>query len=283
MVRQLFIDRGGGEPPNDADILRVDDNLLSGRSHFQEVFGNITSLEEDLLIIAAAIFAADRATLRGPHEDICRQIQLTVPVVNFARLFPLTSLLERILYKLSNDGWTFELQQAEGPLERWAEQPQNDGRTLLFSGGLDSFSAAVEYGEDNSSLQLVSHRTHNTVTSKAQDNLLEILKNADYELPHISFLVSSRTGGPSNLIHDQENSQRTRSFLFLVLGALVARRRGHRQIIFLAENGQLAINLPLSVGRVGANSTHTAHPEVLLLVQKFLREALGISFAPLRG
>ena len=55
-----------------------------------------------------------------------------------------------------------------------------------------------------------------------------------------------------------ENSQRTRSFLFLVLGALAARRAGHIEIVYLAENGQMAIHLPLTQGRIGAFSTHTA-------------------------
>jgi hypothetical protein len=43
----------------------------------------------------------------------------------------------------------------------------------------------------------------------------------------------------------------------------------------LAENGQMAVHLPLSHGRIGAFSTHTAHPDVLAKMEVFLNKALG--------
>src|SRR5262249_49846544 len=55
---------------------------------------------------------------------------------------------------------------------------------------------------------------------------------------------------------------------------LVARRTGRREILYMAENGQMAIHLPLTEARLGAFSTHTAHPEVLLAMQRFLCTAL---------
>ena len=64
----------------------------------------------------------------------------------------------------------------------------------------------------------------------------------------------------------------------MVLGALVARRLGHRKVLMIAENGQLAIHLPLNNARVGAFSTHTAHPDVLALMQRILRTALSVNF-----
>jgi hypothetical protein len=88
--------------------------------------------------------------------------------------------------------------------------------------------------------------------------------------------VSSKDGGPSDLQHDLENSQRTRSFVFLTLGALVAKRTGNHEIVFIAENGQMAIHLPLTQGRIGALSTHTAHPDVLVAMQDYLSAALSL-------
>lgn len=67
--------------------------------------------------------------------------------------------------------------------------------------------------------------------------------------------------------------------MFLVLAGLVARRTGGFEIMYLAENGQMAIHLPLTVARVGAFSTHTAHPTVVVEMERFLREALQ---APVR-
>ena len=54
-------------------------------------------------------------------------------------------------------------------------------------------------------------------------------------MTHRQFFVSSRSG--QDLTHDEENSQRTRSFLFLVLGSIAARRTGQHTLLYLAENG----------------------------------------------
>lgn len=250
-------------------------NLSTGETDFRRSFGVCDSIEMDLLLLASSIFAADRATPRGEREDICRHLRISVPVVNLARLFPMVGTIEEILYLLSNDIWEIELRQEQGVpvLGDSSARTGSGSRTLLFSGGLDSLAAAVEFGKGVEPLLLVSHNTHNTVTNKAQKDLMSILVNANFSVAHWQFFVSSRSReGLAD--HDEENSQRVRSFLFLVLGSLVARRRGSSEILFLAENGQLAIHLPLTQGRVGAFSTHTAHPDVLVLMQEILRKAL---------
>jgi 7-cyano-7-deazaguanine synthase in queuosine biosynthesis len=145
---------------------------------------------------------------------------------------------------------------------------------LLFSGGLDSLAAAVEFGSGPTPLELVSHVTRNTATKSTQTRLAALLKKHHFEVRHNQFFVSSRDGPPGTVPHDSESSQRTRSFLFMTLGAVMARRRGYREVLFLAENGQMAIHLPLTQGRVGAFSTHTAHPDVLVGMQSFLSTAL---------
>jgi hypothetical protein len=47
-----------------------------------------------------------------------------------------------------------------------------------------------------------------------------------------------------------------------------------RDIVVIAENGQMAIHLPLTAGRISAFSTHTAHPEFVetmaILMSKLL-------------
>jgi hypothetical protein len=58
--------------------------------------------------------------------------------------------------------------------------------------------------------------------------------------------------------------------MFLVIGALAARRTGHHEVLLFAENGQMAIHLPLTAARLGAFSTHTAHPEVVHEMERLL-------------
>jgi len=65
---------------------------------------------------------------------------------------------------------------------------------------------------------------------------------------------------------EREETQRTRSLIFLALAVLTARRCGFHQVVVIAENGQLAIHLPLTAARISAFSTHTANPEYVDLI-----------------
>ena len=57
--------------PKGATVLEEGSTLLTGVADFQDSFGSApTTLEADLLRLAAAIFAADRASARGEREDI---------------------------------------------------------------------------------------------------------------------------------------------------------------------------------------------------------------------
>lgn len=269
----------GGAPAAAGRILQIGSNLKNGEGDFRRDFGGITTLELDLLNLAAGVFAADRGTARGEREDYSRELELTVPVVNVARLLPLLPQIESILRLLSDDAWTLQLRQAAGEAEDQFLLTDPQSRTLLFSGGLDSFAAAIEFGAGANPLQLVSHRTRNQVTDTAQRQLVQQLAGGGYNVQHHQYFVSSTDGGPTPFDHDAENSQRSRSFMFLVLGALVARRTGAFEIMYLAENGQMAIHLPLTTARIGAFSTHTAHPSVVVAMERFLRAALE---APIR-
>ena len=273
-----FVRRGDNGDGNCDRVFEVGNNLFTGETDFKEAFGPLTSLEADLLLISASVFAADRATARGEREDITREIELLIPVVNSGRLSPLTKQIEEILRNLSHDTWIIKLRQVSGNPEEDVQCGEERGLTLLFSGGLDSLAAAIEFGKQEKTLQLVSHITRNPTTNQAQRKLAACLKDHGLDLPHHQFYVSSQSSGPSQFKHDIENSQRTRSFLFLILGALVARRAGHIEVVYLAENGQMAIHLPLTQGRIGAFSTHTAHPDILVGMKAFLSEALNRSF-----
>ena len=275
MTAQFFVRRGRrDDAPSGYQVVEASSMLSTGESDFREAFGAITTLESDLLLLAASVFAADRASQRGEREDFYRTIHVSVPITNISRLLPLRGAIETVLRKLSDDGWTIELRPHEGAGERRRRMPKSRGRTLLFSGGLDSLAAAVEFSSSGK-LQLVSHRTHNNVVTNAQRQLAEQLVGLGRDVTHHQFFVSSRSGGPSELRHADESSQRTRSFVFLVLGALAARRAHYHEVVYLAENGQMAIHLPLNAARIGAFSTHTARPDVLLAMQDLLSRALG--------
>lgn len=56
--------------------------------------------------------------------------------------------------------------------------------------------------------------------------------------------------------------------------SLVARRNGVEDVVVIAENGQMAIHLPLTTARIGAFSTHTAHPEFVRMMGDLLSTLL---------
>ena len=45
-------------------------------------------------------------------------------------------------------------------------------------------------------------------------------------------------------------------------------------VVVIAENGQMAIHLPLTTARIGGFSTHTAHPEFVRMMGKLLSTLL---------
>jgi 7-cyano-7-deazaguanine synthase in queuosine biosynthesis len=275
-MSKYFVRTGSEKVPTDTIALVPNDNLLTGTKNLSDYFGKPTTLENDLMLLASAVFAADRATKRGEREDVCRSIELMVPVVNFATIAPLIDEIQSTLRSLSNDVWQITLRQRPGKQESCNVPGSNGGKTILFSGGLDSLAAAIENGKVDAPLELVSNYTHNSVTAGAQKNLAKMLNAAGYHFTHRRFFISSRSGRKHELEHDEESSQRTRSFLFLMLGAIVARRTGNHEVLLLAENGQLAIHLPLTQGRIGAFSTHTAHPDVIASMERVLSTLLGI-------
>jgi 7-cyano-7-deazaguanine synthase in queuosine biosynthesis len=260
-------------------ILNPDLNMHTGIAEFNNEFGSPTTLEQDLLLLSSAIFASDLAIKRGDREHVTRNIELTIPVVNLAVFNNISKKLSYALHVLSHDAWIFNFVQREGQPEgviNWGEQ--KTGKVLLFSGGLDSFSAAIKYADAGDKIQLVSHITANPIVSGTQKSLYQYLvEQYPDQFGRISFRISgkdcSSQGFPFPV--DREESQRTRSFMFLSLAGLVARRLGYRDIVLIAENGPMAVHLPLSAGRISAFSTHTAHPEFISLMSEILSTALN--------
>jgi 7-cyano-7-deazaguanine synthase in queuosine biosynthesis len=274
-MAEFFIYRSVDDPSQPGVHLEADRDVITGERQFRNYFGDPTSLERDLLLFAATVFCADRGVQRGEREEFARRLELSLPVTNIGLLQPLIPDVEQVLRLLSNDYWRIRLRQEPGEIEHPTSAAQCEGRVLLFSGGMDSFAAALEFASAGP-LTLVSHVTRAQQTRNAQSQLANILEQHGLASPHLQFFVSSLDRGGFD--HDVESSQRTRSFMFLILAALVARRQGRRRLLMIAENGQMAVHLPLNPARIGAFSTHTAHPDVLASMREILSAALSTPF-----
>ncbi|MGE5560445.1 MAG: 7-cyano-7-deazaguanine synthase [Chloroflexota bacterium] len=259
-------------------VICPDVNFQIGRQQFTVSFGEPTSLELDLLALASAVYGSDIAIKRGEREAFARTIEVFVPVVNYAVLEMVRPKIEVALYRLTGDNWTVRLLQVPGEVEvaEWYADGQDE--VLLFSGGLDSLAGAYKrLTEGVSHLTLVSHVTHNPAVLASQEALFQQLQlTFGDRVSRKHFHVSGRDhpGFPFPADDEREETQRSRSFLFLILGALVARRLRAGKLLMMAENGQMAIHLPLNQARTGGFSTRTAHPDFLARMQDILRSAL---------
>jgi 7-cyano-7-deazaguanine synthase in queuosine biosynthesis len=264
----------------DADLALVPGkNFVTGVDTFEQYFGKITSVEADLLVLSSAIYATDLAVKREKAEDFIRTIEVDVELVNKAIFDNVKNEIERALFVLSCDNWTINFIPKKGILESGNKFKSDTGKVLLFSGGLDSFCAADHLLKKKDNISLVSHVTHNKIIENSQINLKRILENFyKTKIERFPFRIFARSLKGFNYpeVQDREDSQRIRSFLFLTLGGLVARRKGFDKIVMIAENGQFAIHLPLTSARVGPFSTHTAHPEFLNIMENLLRKLLNL-------
>jgi hypothetical protein len=238
-----------GENNTDCDVfLCPGQNLYTGIKYFEEEFGDSNSLEEDLFNLASGIFAADLSVQRDEREHYIRNIDIEIEVVNLHVFERVKILLERALLVVSRDNWNVKFVQKEGtPVSNFTWQNKS-GAILLFSGGIDSMCGAAELIKQKKNLVLVSHNSHgNAVVDTCQKNVHAALeKHFKSSIRHIHVKVYGRKHGKFEFPEERENTQRTRSFLYLTLAALIARRCGFNNVLFMAENGQFAIHLPLN-------------------------------------
>ncbi|MDP3510192.1 MAG: 7-cyano-7-deazaguanine synthase [Candidatus Melainabacteria bacterium] len=263
-------------------ILSPGANMRFDSDEIVDQFGSLTSLEQDLLTLAVAVFSCDLAFPREERENFVRAIDLTVPVINYQAFERFKPSLIYILWTLTHDSWKLTFEQAQGDPEGKTYWPENSGRTLLFSGGLDSFAGAVDFLNKlgPKKLLLASHLTANRVTRESQDSLFEHMTKKFGKLNRIRLKTRLQNTDKFSFPTDdnREETQRARSFLFLTIGAIASRRSGFSEIVALAENGQMAIHLPLTAARIGGFSTHTAHPSFISLSEKYFSELMQFPF-----
>ena len=211
----------------------------------RRLLANIPDSLIDLLEIASYVYAADSAISRGGRMDAQmgaqwrRRFRFVIPVrlpALWSSSGVMSSLVETLSF-LSEDDYQFEFQRlVERPATTdYFELPDADvvgfapDEVVLFSGGLDSFAGAIEeVATGGKKVALVSHRS----SAKIEDTQ--------------NYLVSQLRArfGPRHILHvpirmtldagvTREYTHRTRSFLFVALGAVTARLFGKDPLLLL--------------------------------------------------
>ncbi|MER5572089.1 7-cyano-7-deazaguanine synthase [Streptomyces massasporeus] len=241
---------------------------------------------DDLQRVARAVFAADRCTSRDATFDRwTRHIRLSVPVTApdaWTRALPhLTALLTTV----TGDRWEVEFRPHDAdarprsrPLPFGPEEYA--GEVALFSGGLDSLGWAAQRATVRSprALLLVTFEERNF--ESLQDTVYEaVSRRRERDLRRLE--QSQTVRKPKDATFAPERSTRSRGLLYAAT-AVHAAAAERVPLVHIPENGQLALNPPLSAARWGACSTRSVHPWTLHHLNRIIETIAGRPEQPVR-
>jgi 7-cyano-7-deazaguanine synthase in queuosine biosynthesis len=235
----------------------------------------------DLLEIAALVYTADQAVGRGGVKEFEYgqkwrrhfRFEFAVRRPERWRRPEVSSALGELLSFLSDDDYEFGFSAHPSPppaqgyfrsLEH-DTNPEGIEEVILLSGGLDSLGGAVtEILQSRRKVALVSHRSSGKIYAR-QTDVVQALTDVlpDQRLRPLHVAVEVNKGKRLN----RDFMQRTRSFLFGTLAALVAHLLGKQRVRFY-ENGVTSLNLPISPHVLGGRASRTTHPQTLRGMEK---------------
>jgi len=243
-----------------------------------QILSNLNPISKDLLEIASYIYYADCSIKRGSERDVFakdwrRKFDFVIPVSNpdLWNSQNINNILKDAIEFLSGDKYSFTFLPPRPTLTQlyinFPDMPQpfhGADCISLFSGGLDSLVGSLYYLKDlNERSVLISHRSRPNLDRRQKD-LVRALneRNHEWSFPHLSVWINRRGN------RAVENTQRTRSFLYLSLAAAIASELGIKKIS-ICENGIVSINIPISGQNIGTLLTRSTHPKFLNQFEEF--------------
>lgn len=269
-----WLARPGDEPPP-APWQPLSDAVYAERAgrapDHSRLLAPVPAWARDLNRVARAVFAADRHALRTEGLDRwTRRIRLSVPVTAPERWASALPCLTTMLATMTGDTWEMAFRPL-GHIPHPAAPLPFENETFatevaLFSGGLDSLGWAAQRAA-------AADTTRSLLLVTLEENRFEAEQRAVFQSV---VSLSRRTGTESRTLRrlDQsqhvqgfgeartERSTRTRGFLYAAT-AVQAAAAEQVPVVHVPENGQLALNPPLSAARSGACSTRSVHPWTL--------------------
>jgi hypothetical protein len=193
------------------------------------------------------------------------------------------SSIEDVLGFLSDDKYSFTFvplgrdradQQPYfefGDRKRWPFY--NPDRVIMFSGGLDSLAGAVETATGGGKLLLVSHRPVSTLDSRQKSLFRKLREQFPGQLVHVPVWINKAES------LGREPTQRTRSFLYTALGALVGhsvRAGTHSWAIDDKSPGNYPLSSRNGGNRYLGSTAKSGEPRPLALFELSKQAALEI-------
>lgn len=232
----------------------------------------------DLFTLVTAAYVADRHAQYPDKTFWQREIHLDIPVADpDPWMGQATATLESLLGYLSGDVWHLQIRPGISFTPFTQLSIRGDWRAeqvALFSGGIDSTAAASAIAaKPGDPLLLVSY--HRGKTKQVQEDVLAAVRRHARRVVHHAPLDSALSAGDKKRKQAMNDSEhRTRGLRFIGTGVYLAAAHGVKTLT-VPENGQLAVNPPLSLSRAGAWSTRSVHPWVIALANKLIEQVGG--------
>lgn len=236
----------------------------------------------DAIVIGLMVYIADMKVSRKKQSQNSwtREISLFIPVYD-ERWKKYKKILERMLKFLTGDIWKLEFSKRNVEFsEKDKEECRSDKYKIasLFSGGMDSLIAAINYMEQGQPTLLVSHAGEPRVR-RWQTDLLQILDEDYTKIPHENAYLWTSLSDIELPETDDDKNQRSRSFLFIMIAIFAMSGTKRCNQLLMPENGLIALNVPLDCTRIGAHSTRTTHPFYLKLWNEISQDLFGYSIS----
>lgn len=258
-------------------------STMKGRGNVMLKIGDLSdrmieklpAVVHDLIELAALIYAADQSSKRtggktfdwGEKWHRTFRFEMLVCEPDFWNHDEVQEALIETLSFLSGDNYEFAFTKYKSTphfadyldFKKTAGLPEPVERVILFSGGLDSLTGAVQdVLVHKRRIAMVSHKPVDHLAVKQRNLVAEIARRAgDPKSTPQHFPVKANKIGDLSIDH----TQRSRSFLYASMAIAVAHYFGLNAIHFY-ENGILSVNLPLCQQEVSTRATRTTHPQV---------------------
>lgn len=247
----------------------------------RQILRQIPSLYADLIDLAVAVHIADRFAIG--RDDLPRCIEVLLPV-RHPELFSQPRFMENLRATLAwytADQWRFDfvLRQSLGRVsERQGclafEDVHRAPEVALWSGGLDSLAGVV-------SRMATESAEHYLLFGSGSNSQLHARQR---ELAASLSLYQAQSAACTQVIYryragniPRNRTQRSRGFVFMVLGAVCA-LLAEQQQLHIYENGVGAINLPFRASEVGLDHTRAVHPISLIEMSRLVSQVVDLPF-----
>lgn len=255
----------------------------------EDIYKDVPDAFQDLLEIATYVYSADQTIPRGADDVDSfghgwrRDLHFIIPVrkPDFWNGDNIHQALQSTLGFLSDDNYHFKFTKLKEvqPFQNYLDF-NDDGcllgypeQVVMFSGGLDSLAGAIdEVLNEKHRVVLVTHKSTPKLNKRRRRLEKMIADKAGENAPfHIGVRVNK------NKELNYEYTQRSRSFLYVSIGAAIAEMINLKSVRFY-ENGVISLNLPVCAQVVGGRATRTTHPRVIRGFQEIISLVAGEPF-----